>query len=146
MAYTTRRLSYEQPLDFDTTVFTGRVAKRRVLSFFGLQIPLYAGSVRFPYKAERSESRFGSPDAYLPIVLHTAVFRETATQRVTVGADGARELAKAAVDRLCELLGDGIEITEQNDSYLEGADSVILTRTITVRENIAVSRPIDTAE
>ena len=71
----------------------GRVKTRRVLSFFGIDIPLYLGSLDGEYVASKNVKRFESNGMYIPVMLTETTFCEVEKKTVTVDTETARQMA-----------------------------------------------------
>lgn len=136
-AITSREISVEQPLSYIQTRRTGKTAKRNVLSFFGLNIPLYLGEIKGDYEKTTETSRIETPKGYLPITITTATFYFTEQRMINLSETEAMAEAKAKMEELCQKNGE-YEIVSFEDSFAIEGDICRLTRHIQARENIAL--------
>ncbi len=135
-AETTRDIVVKQPLSYIQTRRTGENAKRRVLTFFGLNIPLYLGTVDYPYERDTERSRFEANGAYLPISLTTATFHKTEERLIKLTRQQAEAAALKQMNDICRNVSE-YEILSFTDSFELADGQVVLTRHIQARENIA---------
>lgn len=135
-AFTTRDIVVKQPLSYTQVRRTGESAKRRVLSFFGLHIPLYLGSVDGPFERDTETNRFQANGAYLPISLTTATFHKTEERLISLTREQAESAALKQMEEICRKAAD-YEILSFTDSFELIDGQVVLTRHIQARENIA---------
>ena len=124
--------------DFKRTVSekTGEIKKRSVLSFFGIKIPLYLGSVKGGFESRTDTKEAELLGKTLPIRLTTKYFQMTDEKQVTLSK-------KKLLKELDELLknrvkGENIDIFEvKNRQYDETEDGITLKAVISAEENIA---------
>ncbi|MGN0493504.1 MAG: sporulation protein YqfD, partial [Acutalibacteraceae bacterium] len=116
---------------------TGRVRSKRVLSFFGIEIPLYLGREKGTYESRTEMKEAVFLGKKLPIRLYTKYFEETVEKEV--------ELTK---NELSEQLEEGLRIEAQvenisdfevkNREFDEIEGGICLKAVISAEENIAV--------
>lgn len=124
--------------DFKRTVSekTGEIKKRSVLSFFGIKIPLYLGSVKGSFESRTDTKEAELLGKTLPIRLTTKYFQMTDEKQVTLSK---KELLKE-LDELLKnrVKGENIDIFEvKNRQYDETEDGITLKAVISAEENIA---------
>lgn len=141
-ARTIRDITVTQPLKYIETRRTGEMATRRVLSFFGLNIPLYIGGIDRAYEKDLVLSRPETATAYLPIYLATANFYFTEERMINLTEENARQMALKKMEELCDQIAD-YEISSYEDTYTTEDGNVILNRHIQAIENIAKSEKIE---
>ncbi len=121
-AETQREISCFVPFVQSKVIRTGEPQKRRVLTFFGVDIPLYLGSVKKPYETITEQNFFERDGMYLPIKLTETVFFKTKTVQYTLTDDQTRQrclddlLIKEQTDlRNAEILGKTVEFQVSTD-------------------------------
>lgn len=124
--------------DFKRTVAekTGETKKRRVISLFGIKIPLYLGSVNGSFESYTEVKEVGLLGKSLPIRLHTKYFEITNERQVTVSKE---ELLKE-LDELLKTQANIENITDfevKNRKFDQTKDSITLKAVISAEENIA---------
>jgi len=89
------------PLKQEVYVKTGNITKKKVLQFFGLNIPLYIGSLKGNYTKTIEENYIKTTNNYLPIRLVTASFYEIEKiQIIKTEQELKNELSKMATKAL----------------------------------------------
>ncbi len=138
IAQTARQARVFIPFAQTYTRPTGKVTRRQVLSFFGLKIPLYLGSVKGEYQKQTDTHYFTHKGMYLPIYLHSATFVGQESHPCTVDAATAEQMAR---DRLAaeekQLLAEA-EVLEFTDEVKPQPDGILLRRQYVCKENIAI--------
>ncbi len=137
VAETVRETEVFVPFLQQKTIRTGEACTRRVLSVFGLHIPLYLGQAEHPFEAVVTEKKYQNSEMYLPVKLTETVFYKTATKEYAVTSAEAEAIALSELEfwereSLCdaEILGRDIE-----KSVTDGG--LKLKVTYKLRENIA---------
>ena len=136
-ASTEHTISRSAPLEREVTVGTGRVKTRRVLSFFGIDIPLYLGSLDGEYVASKNVKRFESNGMYIPVMLTETTFCEVEKKTVTVDTETARQMA---LEMLAAEEGEQLknaEILSREVSFTETDGGVTAVAKYSCTENIA---------
>ena len=136
-ASTEHTISRSAPLEREVTVGTGRVKTRRVLSFFGIDIPLYLGSLDGEYVASKNVKRFESNGMYIPVMLTETTFCEVEKKTVTVDTETARQMA---LEMLAAEEGEQLknaEILSREVSFTETDGGVTAVAKYSCPENIA---------
>lgn len=137
-AETQHTIQYTARYDQRETYRTGKMRKRQALKLFGLEIPLYLGSVRGSYEKEVETHQLSFGSATLPISIVSASFYETAELDYTLDEAGALEFARQRVSELeLEQLG-GAEILSREEQVEATEEGVALTVQYVCKENIAV--------
>lgn len=124
--------------DFERTVSvkTGKLKKRSVLSFFGIKIPLYLGSVNGSFESHTEKNDFKLLGEKLPISIQTRHFEMTNEKVVIVSKD----ILLKDLDGLlkAEAQKNNIGVFEfKNREYEETKDGITLKAIIAAEENIA---------
>lgn len=113
---------------------TGAVKKRSVLSFFGINIPLYLGNVNGSFESRSDTKQAALLGKKLPIRLQTKYYEMTNDEEITVSKD---ELLKE-LERLLKSEAKGIANFEVKSRNITEKDSgITLKSVITAEENIA---------
>lgn len=136
-ARTEHRLTASAPLEYEVTVGTEKSETLCVLSFFGIDIPLYLGSPKGDFVASKTVKRFEDNGMYIPITLTETVFFKTEKRTVTVSEETAKQMAleKLAMAE-CEQF-ENAEIVSRNVSFSINGGEVTATADYICTENIA---------
>ncbi len=116
---------------------TGAYKEKKVLTFFGLDIPLYLGSEKNEYEVEKATAVYKKNGMYLPIYLTTAKFYETKQTEFTLSKAEAEDLARKMLKKQEQQYFKDIEILSFDVSVSEGIDGVTAHAEYICRENIA---------
>ncbi len=136
-AKTERTLTVFAPFEVTETVALGNSKKRRVLNFFGLNIPLYLGSLKGEFSVTTNTKKYCKNGMYLPVSLTTAEFTPTADvsryreyDETLLFAENLLASAENEELQFAEIMSKDVttEVT---------ADGIILTANYLCRENIA---------
>lgn len=119
------------------TVRIGAPQTRRVLSVFGLNIPLYLGSVKGYYETETATARYDDGSMYLPVSMTETEFYKTETRQFTLSEGEAREWAAAQLEKAEKEQLLSAEILSKDMQFEVTQDGVRLTARYKCRENIA---------
>lgn len=136
-ARTEHRLTASAPLEHEVTAGTRESKTLRVLSFFGIDIPLYLGSPKGDCVASKTVKRFENNGMYLPITLTETVFFKTEKRTVSVSEETARQMA---LEKLTTEEGEQLrnaEILSRNVSFSINDGAVTATADYICTENIA---------
>ncbi len=137
MAQTHRQLSVSVPLKQTVTKDTGRVEKKKVLSFFSVKMPLYLGSVGFDeYRVQKRKDILELDSVVLPVWVASADFYEVEKREVTVKAEKAR---KQCEEKLAELEKEelsGKKIVSRELEFQVKNGEVVLVANYVCNENI----------
>lgn len=135
-AITKESISITVPYEQKKKIQTGKKDKRTVISFFGIKIPLFIGSVKFENNKQITNKRSCVLGKKLPISLITTTFYETKDVISYIDENKAIELAKEQFkQKICEKNYVSYEIIDTK--IFENSDSVIVTFTVSGEENIA---------
>ena len=117
-AKTERTITYMATFVQSEKVYLGEPKKRTVLSFFGINMPLYLGSLKGNFERTTELKRLEWYGAYLPITLTEARFLKVDTRAFLIDEAVARELAELKLNELeqrelidCEILSKSVEYT-----------------------------------
>ena len=137
IAETVHEMRVFVPFTQQKTVRIGKPLKKRVISVFGVSVPLYLGSVEGPFETESIETRYENSEMYLPLKLTETVFYKTAVEEFTVTSAEAETIALAELEsreaedfKNAEILSRGIEVVPSEDG-------ITLKVFYKLRENIA---------
>ncbi len=136
-AETVREAEILVPFSQTETVLAGQPKKRRVLTVFGLNIPLYLGSVKGDYETETECKFYSDSQAYLPIYLTETTFQPTAERKLILTEAQAREQALVELKEKEENEFKEKEIISKETEFSVSDDGVKLKVTYKCRENIA---------
>ena len=113
---------------------TGAVKKRSVLSFFGINIPLYLGNVNGSFESRSDTKQAALLGKKLPIRLQTKYYEMTNDEEIKVSKE---ELLKE-LERLLKSEAKGIANFEvKSRNFTEKDSGITLKSVITAEENIA---------
>ena len=114
-AKTVRELTLSEPFSETGRQRTGKTAVKRVLSFFGVRLPLFLGTTPAPYEAEQREKTLSFFGKDLPVRMTEKrfYFTETVTIHHTEQA-----LKSQLEKRLVEEAGEGATVTSA-DFFVE---------------------------
>lgn len=113
---------------------TGAVKKRSVLSFFGINIPLYLGNVNGSFESRSDTKQAALLGKKLPIRLQTKYYEMTNDEEIKVSKE---ELLKE-LERLLKSEAKGIANFEvKSRNFTEKESGITLKSVITAEENIA---------
>lgn len=139
IAQTERELECFVPFNQTETSYVGRPIKRRVLTFFGINIPLYLGSVDTPYETETISRRFEKYEMYLPITLTETEFHKTETVNITLSEEEAKQKAEAELLNLEATELKNAEILTKSVDFEVTAQGVRIISKYKCRQNIAIT-------
>ena len=136
-AKTERTLSYLATFVQSQKVYLGEPQNRRVLSFFGTDIPLYLGSLKGNFERNVTVRRCEWNGAYLPITLTEAAFYRVDSKAFLIDEAIARELALQKLSELEEQELMDAEILSKNVEFKVVEKGVEISATYTLIENIS---------
>ena len=136
IAQTERELECFVPFEQTEKRYVGRPIKRRVLTFFGLNIPLYLGTVEGPYETETVCRRFEKYEMYLPIKLTETEFLKYETVNITLSEEAAVQKAEAELLKLEESELKNAEILEKKADFEVTSSGVRIITKYKCRQNI----------
>ena len=132
-----RELTCFVPFSQTHVVRNGQVEKRRVLTVFGLNIPLYLGSVDGTYETETELKKYEKNGTYLPVILTETVFYKTEAKTVTLSTDEAEKQAEENLSELEKTTFENAEILEKTVEFRETSEGLTLTAKYKCKQNIA---------
>lgn len=136
-AETNRELTCFIPFEQTVTLRVGDPEARRCITFFGLNVPLYLGSVKEPYEVEAEHHRFEQNGMYLPITVTEAVFYKTETVKITLSEAEAKKMAEASLTELEKTELKNAEILEKSVDFEVTHTGVRIISKYNCRQNIA---------
>lgn len=135
-AEVTEVFEVSQPLVVDEFLKTGESAKRSVLEFFGLKIPLFLGSITDTFDSTSTQQKISSGEPYVPVKIYSKNFFKTKRTTYTLNEDTAK---KRALDKLNNLIskyiGDG-ELEDRNDEIVISEDVLYITSHIKCTKDV----------
>lgn len=136
-AETTRTLSFLATFVQTEKEYLGEPLKRRVLTFFGIDIPLYLGSVKGSFETETTVKRFGPEGKFVPFKITETTFRNVDVRAFEISEQIAKEIALSELTELeAENLKDK-EILSKSVDIEVTEKGVRATATYHLIENIA---------
>ena len=142
LAQTERIEFFETPLKINKIYPTGRTFKRKILTFFGLKIPLSMLPINFDFSKSVSIANITNDSSYSPIYISTVIYKEKTKKQVKLSVDEAKErLKKIAKKKENSKLKD-VEIMSFSDEFIHKNDRIIMKRKYNCIENIATSEKI----
>ena len=136
IALTDRELSLFVPFTQTLVVHNGEVEKHRVLSVFGLNIPLYLGSVDGTYETESELKRYEKNGMYLPIELTETVFYKTEAKTITLSTADAKKQAEENLSELEKKALENVEILEKTVEIRESSKGITIIANYKCKQNI----------
>lgn len=136
-AVTEHTLTVSEDFEITRSVRTGKPFCRRVLTVFGLNIPLYFGSVDRDAETEIKVLRYGRNGMYLPVTLTEKTYYPV---QDTVIKRSAGETKAAAETTLLEAEKTAFfdaEILTRELAFEETGNGIVITARYTVSEDIA---------
>lgn len=137
MARTTRTLSYLATFKQTEEIYVEEPKVRSVLSIFGLEIPLYFGSLKGNYERETKEHKITYNGAYLPVKITTATFRQVDIRAYLIDEETARQIAVTKLEELERQELKNAEILSKNVEFFVSERGVEVVAQYSCRENIA---------
>lgn len=141
-ARTVREYRFEQQLKVTEIGRTGRLQKRTVLQFFGINIPLYCGSVPFVYEKEGAAFSFENKGSYVPVRKITAAFYEVENQSVELSEEEAKSRLNFKLEQKLQQEVLQGEILEKNLRFYVENGALKLRAVVKCDENIAIEEKI----
>ncbi len=136
LAETVHKKEISIPFNQQVYLPNGEQSIRRVLYCFGLEIPLYLGSVKPPYEKETLEDMLTIKGVTLPLGFKKGVFYHTVETEITLTQEEAQNQGKEKIEEyIKENLGEA-EIQNVEYEYVLHEDSVLVKSEIFCIENI----------
>lgn len=139
-AKTVRTYKVSSPLKIEKQI-SGKKIKKKAVEFFGLNIPLYLGTVKDDYNAKLKISRAKILDKSLPIAVFEKTFNCYKKRKISYSEDGIVKIINKEIDE--KIKKDKIEEYDfiKTNTYMSG-DTVTVERTISAYENIVKSQEL----
>lgn len=138
-AETERKLTFLANYVQTEKIYVSSPQKRSVLSVFGLNIPLYLGSLKGNFETETKTRRFERNEMYLPIFLTETTFLAVDQRAYEIDTATAEALAKQKLLELEEKELKGVEILSKDIVIEPQEKGVKITGKYKCKENIAKS-------
>lgn len=130
------------PLQEEKYVLSGDITKKSVLQFFGINIPLYLGSVKGEYNKQVNKHYIKTNQNYLPIKLVTTEFHKKVKTKVTKTQEEAQKELMLLADEAIKT--DKIKkVISVKDDFSINNGKVTIHRTARVLEDIATPKNIN---
>ncbi len=142
LARTEKTIVCETPFTVRETTETGRIEKRKILTFFGVDIPLSITPINFDYTKSESKDIITNGSSYSPVYITTVKYREKSTELVTMSRMDAIKYAEKQIAELEKSEMKDAEILSSEDSVELKNERLTLTRKYQCIENIAVQEKI----
>ncbi len=127
------------PFEETQSVRVGTPKTRKALSFFGIKIPLYLGSVKGDYETETQTKRYEKNEMYLPITVTETVFYKLETKTVTLSQEEARQKGMLQLENYEKTELNNTEILERKVDFELKSNGVLLKAKYKCLENIAIT-------
>lgn len=142
IAETTRTVAVSVSLVRTERVPCGDPVTRRVISAFGVTVPLYVGEMRGDYRRTVTRADLVIGGVTLPVWTATATFTPVRERRVTLTlAEAKTEAASRLEQAIAAELADAEIRSRQIDFATEG-DALVATAVCLCREDIALTEPL----
>ncbi len=129
-----KKITVKQPLVITEYLRTGQTEVRRVLSFFGLKIPLFLDRVSKPYESEKKDRAISKGESYLPVWLEERTFFKTQKTNYQISEEIAKERAKKKLEEMLKKeVGDGELISRNENCYVEKGILIINCHIVCVK-------------
>lgn len=142
LAQTEHTLDYYQPFEVTETHRTGKALERSVLSLFGIDIPLYLGSVPENCQKETEDNFIELNGHTLPLGTVTATFYETKQIAKTLDEEEAIKLAENHIAEAEKTELSGIKILSREKKVDITPEGVKITIEYTCIEDIVLQSDI----
>ncbi len=137
IAKTERELNVFVPFSQTEQVEGNLIKKRKVLSVFGVNIPLYLGSVKGEYTTQKTVKKFEKNNMYLPIFITEAIFTPVSQQTRYLSEQEAVAKAEEQLIVLEQSQLKNAQIVSRNIALQHTENGISLTANYICRENIA---------
>ena len=142
IAQTFRRLEVFVPFNQKQNIASDNTKTRRIVNIFGLNIPLFFGTIDKPYEIDRTEYCPVVNSKRLPFKIITAKITPQREQQYVIDEATAKKLAKTKLDKMRDKTLKNIVKKEQNLIYTTEKNGVRLIGEYVCNENIAKSKKI----
>ena len=134
-ARTVRVISVTVPAKKTEVTKTGKTVKKRAISVFGFQLPLYLGSTAGEYREELRVSQARLFGVNLPLRLYEKTFTVIKTAERNLSEEEQKEEAERLLaEKIEEENMENTEITGRE--YTQNTDGITLAATVTADEEI----------
>lgn len=140
-AETVRVIEMEEPFEKTVNIETGKIKKRSVLSVFGINIPMYIGTLHGEYNIENKINQVYLFGKKLPIRVTTNICRKTKEILQVNDKNKTQEILLEKMEK--DLAIQGVKDYEIKDIKVqENANSLKIYATVICNENIALPENI----
>lgn len=142
IADTVRTLRVTVPFEQSRRVDIAKPQTRRIITLFGVQLPLYFGEVDEPYNVSRTHTVPEINGKRLPVAVDTAIFTRQRVENYVIDSAKAEEIAKKQMEQKCKKELSGIMKKRINEKIDKSDSGVTLTAEFLCEENIAETKKI----
>ncbi len=142
IAETESELSVRVEFNQTKMVRNGKSETRRVLTFFGVEIPLYLGSVKGNYELELSEWEMQIDGVNMPVKINSGKFYFTDPVQIVLSEQEALSSARTQISELEKSKYGGMEIVSREEVVQYDENGLTFTVKYLCRENIAIQESI----
>ena len=145
IAQTVHKLSVGVPFLQTHRIDIAKPQTRRIITLFGLQIPLFFGEVDEPYAVKRTHTVPEINGRRLPFAVDAAAFIRQKDESCTINAADAEKIARSQMRQKCkkELGGiNGIMKKQISEKITKTDRGITLTAEFLCEENIAETKKI----
>lgn len=136
-AETTKTLSFLATFVQTEKIYIGEPESKSVLTFFGMDIPLYLGSLKGNFETETEVKRFGTKGCYIPLKITETTFKRVDVRAFEIGEAVATELAENKLSEMERTELEGKEILSKTVKTEVTQKGVRITAEYRLLENIA---------
>lgn len=142
IAQTVHKLSVTVPFKQTRKIDIAKPQTRRVLTLFGMQLPLFFGKVNEPYTVKRMHTVPEINGRRLPFAVDTAVFIRQKTESYTIDSKESEKIAREQMRQKCKKELVGIMQKQLNEKITIADNGITLTAEFLCEENIAETKKI----
>lgn len=138
-AATTNEIKVAEKFERLLEIPNGKTAKRCVIEFFALKIPLYLGGVKGEYKAEFKKKNLKLFETQLPICLYEKKFIFNSVREITSTKEELESLLEERLKKKLEMYDNHKELSKEFIKKKDGMELVYKFETV---ENISTKDKI----
>ncbi len=123
---TEKEFLVSQKLEITEYLKTNKIEKRSVLSFFGVNLPLFFGEITGYYETNNIETNISSGSSYIPVKIINRNFYKLKKTKYKLSEKNANKRAmKILENKIKNYLGDGEIIKRNDECYLKNNELFI---------------------
>lgn len=143
LANTTNEIKLSEKFKRTVEIRNGKTARRYVLQFFGLKIPLYLGSVKGNYSSELKAKELKLFETKLPVCLYEKKFIFKSASEVTSTEEELKKLLEERMNNKMEMYDEAKELSKE---FVNTEDGIELIYKFEAVEDIATKDKIFVSE